>query len=201
MPAQLPSFDNLVEQLSRLPTIGKKTARRMALYLLRAPLSEVEGLAKSMVMARRKVGFCSVCGSLAESDPCGICSDPGRDRSLLLVVEEPGAVFAVERSGRFNGLYHVLMGTLGTLDKQGGGEQRLKKLVDRVKKGGFKEVILATNPSVEGETTAEYIRQVLKGTRVKITRIARGLPAGGDLELADEVTLADSLEGRREMQG
>jgi recombination protein RecR len=200
MTAQPTVLTNLIERLAALPTIGRKTARRLALHLIQSPKSEVRALVKAINAAAEAVGFCSKCGSLTEKDPCRICSDPKRDQATLLVVEEPGAVQAIERSGNFHGRYHVLMGTLASVE-EAPERLRLKQLMARVKKEKFKEVILATNPSVEGEATAAYINQLLQDTGVNITRIARGLPAGGDIELADQVTISDAIDGRRTIEG
>jgi recombination protein RecR len=196
MTSQPTALLNLIDRLARLPTIGRKTARRLALHLIQSPKEEAGALVKAITAAREAVGFCSTCGSLTEVDPCRICSDPKRDKRTLLVVEEPGAVQAIERSGNFRGLYHVLMGTLAS-EGEALERLRLKELIKRVKKEDFKEVILATNPSMEGEATAAYINQLLQDTGVNVSRIARGLPAGGDIELADQVTISDAIDGRR----
>jgi recombination protein RecR len=200
MATQSTILTKLIDQLAALPTVGRKTARRLALHLIQSPKTEALALAKAITTARDAIGFCSRCGSLTEIDPCRICSDPKRESATLLVVEEPGAVQAIERSGNFRGLYHVLMGTLASTDEDP-KRLRVKELLKRVKSDKVTEVILATNPSVEGEATAAYINQLLQDTGVNVTRIARGLPAGGDIELADQVTISDAIDGRRSIEG
>jgi recombination protein RecR len=187
----------LVEALGRLPGIGPKTAHRLAFFLLRAPPEHCRELADALVEMRETVSFCSVCFHITVSDPCGICSDPRRDRTMVCVVEEPLDVVALERSRGYRGLYHVLHGALSPIEGVGPDDLKIASLLARVRTGGLSEVILATNPNVEGDTTAQYLTQLLRPLGVAVSRLARGLPAGGDLEYADEVTLAQALENRR----
>ena len=186
----------LVDEFSRLPGIGPKTAQRLTYHLLRMPAEQAKALAEAIVQVKDKVRLCSVCYNVTESDPCEVCSSAGRDRSIICVVEEPLDVLALERTGSYIGLYHVLHGALSPVDGIGPGELKIDALVKRVQAGGVQEVILATNPNVEGEATATYISRLLAPKGVKLTRLARGLPVGGDLEYADDVTLKRALEGR-----
>jgi recombination protein RecR len=195
---RLKGLDRLVSEFQRLPGIGAKSAARLAYYLLRTPREEAERLASAITESREAVRRCSVCNTLTETDPCEVCSDPERDGSLLCVVEEPGNVAAIEKTREFRGRYHVLWGALSPLRGIGPDEIDVAGLVARVTPG-VREVVLATNPNVEGETTALYIAKRLKPTGVRVTRIAFGLPVGGDIEYADEVTMARSLENRREL--
>ena len=195
---RLKGLDRLVSEFQRLPGIGAKSAARLAYYLLRSPREEAERLASAITESREAVRRCSVCNTLTEADPCEVCSDPERDGSLLCVVEEPGNVAAIEKTREFRGRYHVLWGALSPLRGIGPDEIDVAGLVARVTPE-VREVILATNPNVEGETTALYIAKRLKPTGVRVTRIAFGLPVGGDIEYADEVTMARSLENRREL--
>jgi recombination protein RecR len=192
------AFDRLVAELQRLPGIGAKSAARLAFHLLRAPREDAERLAKAVSESREAVRRCSVCNTLTEEDTCDICSDPERDTSLLCVVEEPGNVAAIEKTREFRGRYHVLWGALSPLKGIGPDEIDSEGLLRRVTPE-VKEVILATNPNVEGEATALYIARKLKSSGVRVTRIAFGLPVGGDIEYADEVTMARSLENRRDL--
>ncbi len=192
-------LSNLMEQFQKLPGIGRKTAERLAFHILKADIKDVARFAESLRDVKEKVSLCSVCGSLTELDPCAICSDPERNKGVICVVEEPHDVFAVERIGEFTGVYHVLMGVLSPLDGVGPEELRIGELVARVEKGGVDEVIVATNPNVEGEATGMYIAKILGGKNTLVTRIARGLPMGGDLEYADEVTLSKAIIGRLKM--
>jgi recombination protein RecR len=192
------AFDRLVAELQRLPGIGAKSAARLAFHLLRAPREDAERLAKAVSESREAVRRCSVCNTLTEEDTCDICSDPERDPSLLCVVEEPGNVAAIEKTREFRGRYHVLWGALSPLKGIGPDEIDSEGLLRRVTPE-VKEVILATNPNVEGEATALYIARKLKSSGVRVTRIAFGLPVGGDIEYADEVTMARSLENRRDL--
>jgi recombination protein RecR len=198
MPSTPKSFDRLAAELQRLPGIGAKSAARLAYFLLRSPREEAERLARAIAEAREAVRRCSVCNTLTEGDPCDVCSDPERDASLLCVVEDPGNVAVIERTREYRGRYHVLWGALSPLKGIGPDEIDTAGLLRRVT-GDVREVILATNPNVEGEATALYIAKRLKATGVRISRIAFGLPVGGDIEYADEVTMARSLEGRREL--
>ncbi|NLE76608.1 MAG: recombination protein RecR [Chloroflexi bacterium] len=187
----------LRDELARLPGVGPKTASRLVFFLLRAPEEQALSLSEAILALKSQVVTCSVCQNIAEHDPCAICGDEGRDRRLICVVEEPLDVWAIERTGAYSGVYHVLHGVLSPLERMGPDELRIRELVARVRGGQVEEVILATNPSFEGEATAMYLRQQLEPLAVRVTRLARGLPMGGDLEYADEVTLARSLEGRR----
>ena len=195
---RLKGFDRLVSEFQRLPGIGAKSAARLAYFLLRAPREEADRLAQAISESREAVRRCSVCNTLTEIDPCEICSDPERDSTLLCVVEEPGNVAAIEKTREFRGRYHVLWGALSPLKGIGPEEIDVAGLVARVTPE-VREVVLATNPNVEGETTALYIARRLKPAGVRVTRIAFGLPVGGDIEYADEVTMARSLENRREL--
>lgn len=189
----------LITELTRLPGIGPKTAQRLAFHLLTRAPDEVQALAEAMTNARRKIKYCSECGNLTDADPCRICSSPGRDRATICVVEEPRDVLAMERTREYNGLYHVLHGALSPLDGIGPDDIRVKELLTRLHSGELKEIILATNPDIEGEATAMYLARLVKPLGIRVTRLARGLPVGGDLEYADEVTLTQALEGRREI--
>ena len=188
----------LVEQFRRLPGIGPKSAARLAYHVLKMDKNQVAALAQAIVEAKERVGYCSVCFDLTDTDPCQICRSEGRDHSVVCVVEDPKDVAAMERTREFKGLYHVLHGSLSPLEGIGPEDIKVKELLARVKQG-LQEVIMATNPNVEGEATAMYIAKLLKTLGVKVTRIAHGLPMGGDLEYADEVTLSKALENRREM--
>lgn len=189
----------LIEQFARLPGIGPKTAQRLAFYLLRSPEQVAEDLAAAITHMKAAVQFCSVCLNITDIDPCAICRSDARDRSVICVVEEPLDIVALERTRGYRGLYHVLHGALSPVEGIGPDDLKIRELLERLKSGEVKEVILATNPNVEGETTAIYLTRLLRPLGVRITQIARGLPVGGDLEYADEVTLARAIEGRREM--
>lgn len=193
------AIDELVGELARLPGIGRKTALRLAFHLLKQPEDDARRLARSIVDVREKVRPCGRCGNLSERDPCAICTSARRDTSIVCVVEEASDILAIERTGEFRGLYHVLGGRLSPLDGIGPSELNVKPLLERVGEGGVQEVVLATNPSVEGEATALYLGRMLSPLGVRVTRIARGLPVGGDLEYADGVTIAEALNGRREL--
>ena len=193
------SLFKLIEELRKLPGVGRKTAERLAFYILKTQRHEADALVKAILELKEKVRLCSVCNSITEVDPCNICSDMNREKNLLCVVEEPHDVFAIEKTREFKGSYHVLMGVLSPLDGIGPSDLKIEELLSRVRENGIREVILATNPNLEGEATAMYIAKVLKPFGMKVTRIARGLPVGGDLEYADEVTLTKSIEGRQEM--
>src|SRR6266542_1623002 len=195
---RLKGFDRLVSEFQRLPGIGAKSAARLAYFLLRAPREEADRLAQAISESREAVRRCSVCNTLTEIDPCEICSDPERDSTLLCVVEEPGNVAAIEKTREFRGRYHVLWGALSPLKGVGPEEIEAAGLSARMTPE-VKEVILATNPNVEGEATALYLARRLKDSGVRLTRIAFGLPVGGDIEYADEVTMARSLENRKEL--
>jgi recombination protein RecR len=195
------AIEELVSELSRLPGIGRKTATRLTYFLLKQPADVVRRLARALDAVVDRVRPCTVCGSLGETDPCAICEDPRRDRSLLCVVEEASDIGAIERTGEYRGQYHVLGGHLSPLDGIGPDELRLEALRGRIANGTpVREVILATNPSMEGEVTATYVRGIVEEAGVRVTRIALGLPVGGDLEYADSVTVARALAARREMR-
>jgi recombination protein RecR len=189
----------LIESLQRLPGIGPKTAQRLAFFLLKRPAEEVRELADAMGRLKELIVHCSVCFNVTEEDPCRICRDPRRDARVVCIVEEPNDLLALERTGEFRGRYHVLLGALSPLDGIGPEDLRVRELLVRLEREPVEEIILATNPSVEGEATAIYLGKLLKPAGVRVTRIARGLPVGGDLEYADDVTLSRALQGRREM--
>jgi len=190
------SVEQLVEQFAQLPGIGRKTAHRLALYVLKMEREEIVILAKALVNVKDKVRYCSVCSNITESDPCRICSNTRRDRHVICVVEEPSDVLALEKTNEFKGLYHVLGGALSPLDGIGPDDLRIKELLGRLSGAGMEEIILAMNPNVEGEATTLYLSKLIKPLGVRVTRIARGLPVGSDLEYADEATLSRALEGR-----
>ena len=189
----------LIDELKRLPGIGQKSAQRIAFHLQRAQREDAERLAAALLEVKDKIGLCSICNNLTELDPCEYCSSPGRDPSLVCVVETPYNVVAVEKTREFHGLYHVLHGALSPLQGIGPEQLKIKSLLERLKGGQVKELILATSPTVEGEATAVYLSKLLKPLGVKVTRIAMGIPVGSELEFADEVTMFKALEGRREM--
>ncbi|MCX6734722.1 MAG: recombination mediator RecR [Candidatus Peregrinibacteria bacterium] len=189
----------LIEELSKLPGIGPKSAQRLAIHLLHSPMSRVKPLGDAILGLKENVMFCKICWNIAESDPCWVCSDGTRDQSIVCIVEDVLDVVALEKTGEFKGAYHVLHGALSPIDGVGPEQLKITELFDRIKLGGVvQEVILATNPSLEGEATALYIQKHLRDMGVKITRIARGLPVGADLEYADEITLTKALQGRGE---
>ncbi len=189
------TIEKLIEEFAQLPSIGRKTAQRLALYVLKMPREEVVAFAKAMVEVKDRVRYCSTCFNITESDPCSICSGQKRNRKIICVVEEPNDVIAVEKTHEFNGLYHVLGGALSPLDGIGPDDLKVKELLNRLG-DDIEEIILALNPNVEGETTTLYLSKLLKPFSIKTTRIARGLPIGSDLEFADEATLTRALEGR-----
>ena len=189
----------LIEEFKRLPGIGAKSAQRLAFYILRTPRDETERLCDALRDVKERVTYCSVCNNITDVDPCAICTDESRDRRVICVVEEPQNVGAVEKTRGFRGLYHVLMGALSPLQGVGPDDLRIKGLLDRVAGGSLEEVILATNPTVEGEATAIYLARLLKPLGLRVTRIATGIPVGSDLEYADEVTMGKAMEGRREV--
>jgi recombination protein RecR len=189
----------LIEAFSRLPGIGPKTASRLTYHLLRQPPEEADSLADALHDLKAKTRFCEVCFNITEASPCPICRSEERDRAVICIVEEPLDVLAMERTRDYRGLYHVLHGAISPMDGIGPEDLKIRELIARIQTGGVREVILATNPSLEGENTAMYLHKKLIPLGVKVTRLARGLPVGGDLEYADEVTLARALEGRREM--
>ena len=189
----------LIRELVRLPGIGQKTAQRLAFHILKTEPEEALRLAEAIRAVKEGLAFCRQCRNIAEGDLCEFCLDPKRDRSKVLVVEEPSTLYAIERSGGFRGLYHVLLGSLSPLDGIGPSDIRAEDLVTRLKEGVIQEVILATSPTIEGEATAIYLTKLLKPYGVRVTRIAYGVPVGMDLEYADEVTLIKSIEGRRDL--
>lgn len=190
---------DLVDRLTRLPTIGRKTAQRLAYYLLKAPESEARELADAILQVRERIRPCSRCNNLTDADPCALCADPNRDDALLCVVEEGHDMAAIERTSHYRGRYHVLGGVLSPLDGIGPDELHLEQLLRRVRENLVREVIVATNPTVEGEATAAYLARLLKPTGVRVSRIAAGIPVGGDIEYADEVTMSRAMEGRRDL--
>lgn len=192
-------LNELINQFSRLPGIGKKTAQRLAYSILEQPPERAKQFADALVNAREKIHFCKVCQSLTDLDVCQICSDDRRDKSIICVVEDPRDVMAFERTREFTGVYHVLHGVISPLDNIGPDKLRIKELMSRLSDGNVKEIIMATNPTVEGEATASYISRLVKPMNIKVTRLAYGIPVGGDLEYADEYTLARALEGRNEI--
>ena len=193
------SLMKLVEQLQRLPGIGAKSAQRLAYHVLKTPREEVDRLADAMREVKDRVTYCSVCSNITDVDPCQFCTHPGRDKRVICVVEEPENVSGIEKTRDFRGVYHVLMGALSPLHGVGPDDLKIKGLLQRVAEGGVEEVILATNPNVEGEATAIYLAKLLKPLGVRVTRIAMGVPVGSDLEYADEVTMHKAMEGRREV--
>ena len=193
-------LESLIDELVKLPSIGQKSAQRLALHLLRAPREEALRLADAIRTVKERVGFCSVCGLFSEEDPCPIDRDPNRDGTLVCVVEQAGDVLALERTGQFKGRYHVLGGALSPLEGTHPENLRIRELLERMRTEPIGEVILATNPNVAGEATALYLSRLLGPLGVKVTRIARGVPMGSDLEYSDMVTLARALEGRRELE-
>jgi recombination protein RecR len=189
-------ISRLIQELTKLPGVGEKTASRLAMHILRASREDAEGLARAILEVKEKIRFCSQCFNLTEEDPCRTCQDPKRNREIICVVSSPEDLVALEKSGGFRGLYHVLHGVLSPLEGVGPNDLRVSELLSRLQKGETREVILATNPSVEGEATAQYLSQVIKPLGVRVTRIARGVPMGGDLQYIDEITLSKSLENR-----
>ena len=192
-------IENLITELMKLPGIGRKTAQRLAFFILAMPSEEAKGISKAINEVKEKARFCTKCFNITDTDLCSICRSNSRDGSKLCVVEEPSNILVIERSGSFKGLYHVLLGALSPIDNMTPEKLKIKELVERIEKNGIKEIILATNPNTKGEMTAQYIRELLKPFDIKVTRIAYGLPMGGDIEFADEVTLSKAIEGRREM--
>jgi recombination protein RecR len=190
--------EKLIEEFAKLPSIGYKTAQRLTLHILNLPKEEVEEFAQALMKARGTIKYCSVCGNYTDKDPCSICGNPNRDKGTICVVEQPKDIISMERVREFNGVYHVLHGNISPMAGRGPGDIRIKELVSRMG-AEVKEVIAATNPNIEGEATAMYISKILKPLGVKVTRIAHGIPVGGDLEYADEVTLSKAMEGRKEI--
>lgn len=192
-------IENLISNLTKLPGIGRKTAQRLAFFILAMPEHDAKEIARAIVDVKEKARFCSLCFNITDSELCNICSDERRDRKKICVVEEPSNILVIERTKTFNGLYHVLMGSISPLDGITPEKLKIEELCGRVRMDGVEEVIIATNPNTKGEMTAQYIRNCLKDFPVRVTRIAYGLPMGSDIEFADEVTLSKALEGRREI--
>jgi recombination protein RecR len=193
------AVQDLIDELGRLPGIGPKSAQRIAFHLLKMEKADALRLARAITEAKDRVTFCRRCFNLAEGDECGICADPRREDGVLCVVEEPRDVVAVEKTEQYRGRYHVLQGALSPIDGVGPEQLRIRELLERARAEAIDEIILCTNPNIEGETTALYLAKLLKDTGITVTRIASGLPVGGDLEYADEMTLGRALEGRREL--
>jgi recombination protein RecR len=191
-----PSLGNLIDQFSRLPGIGKKSAERLALHVLRSPRELAESLAQGLVEVKEKIGFCSICFNLTDNDPCPICSDQRRANGVLCVVEGPGDQLAIEKSGAFSGRYHILQGVLSPLDGIGAEDLRIAELMSRIRRENIREVILAINPTVEGEATVSYITDLLNEKGLTVTRIALGIPLGGDLKYIDSMTIKRSMDNR-----
>jgi len=189
----------LIEELRRLPGIGQKTAQRLAYSLLRRPREDAERLSQAILDVKERIRYCSRCNNFSDEDPCRFCASPHRSPETVCVVEEPGDILSIERTREFHGQYHVLHGVLSPINGVGPDELRLKNLLERLKEGNVREIILAMNPNVEGEATAIYLSKLLKPTGVRVSRIALGVPVGSDLEFADEVTMSKALEGRREL--
>ncbi len=193
------SVERLMEEFAKLPGIGRKSAQRLALYVLKSPRADAQRFASAIMDVKDRVGYCSVCGNISEAQKCSICTDGRREKSVVCVVEQPSDIMAIEKTGEYRGLYHVLLGAISPLDGIGPDEIRIKELVKRVNEEQPEEVIVATNPTAQGETTAVYISQLLKPNGVRVTRIARGLPVGSDIEYCDQQTLSKALEGRKEL--
>lgn len=198
VPAAEP-VSRLIEELGKLPGIGPKSAARLTYHLLRIPEAEARALAEAIIAVKEKTVLCSSCQNITDSNPCAICGSKERDHSIICVVKEPLDIMALERTGQYKGIYHVLHGVLSPMDGIGPDDLKIKELLQRLKTGSIEEVILATNPNLEGEATAMYLQRLLSPFGVRLTRLARGLPVGGNLEYADEVTLTHALEGRQEM--
>lgn len=194
-----PSIEKLIESFEKLPSIGHKTAARLAFYILNCSEEETNEFVSSILYAKKNLKYCSQCFNISDTDPCMICSNPKRDPASICVVEDVRDVIAMERTHEFNGLYHVLHGSISPMNGIGPEDIKIRELLARLQDGAVKEVILATNPRVEGEATAMYLSKLIKPLGIKVTRIARGIPVGGDLEYTDEITLMQALEGRREL--
>jgi len=192
-------IENLIKELTKLPGIGRKTAQRLAFFILSMPSEEAKSIANAILEVKEKARFCKNCFNITDEEICSICRNNSRDSSKVCVVEEPSNIIVIERSGVFNGLYHVLLGALSPIDGITPDRLKINELIERVRSDSVQEIIIATNPNTKGEMTAQYIREVLKPYNIKVTRIAYGLPIGGDIEFADEVTLGKALEGRREI--
>lgn len=198
LPATEP-VSRLIEEFNKLPGIGPKSAARLTYFLLRMPKEEVIALAEAIIAVKEKTVLCSSCQNITNSNPCAVCASSERDHSIICVVKDPLDIMALERTGQYKGLYHVLHGVLSPMDGIGPDDLKIKELLQRLKTGSVKEIILATNPNLEGEATAMYLQRLLSPFGIRLTRLARGLPIGGDLEYADEITLTHALEGRQEM--
>jgi len=194
-----PSIEKLIENFERLPSIGNKTATRLAFYMLNCSDEEAEEFVKAIQEARKNLKYCSICFNISDTDPCMICANPKRDKSTVCVVEDVKDIIAMEKTHEYKGVYHVLHGSISPMNGIGPDDIKIKELLTRLQSGEVKEVILATNPRVEGEATAMYLSKLIKPLGIKVTRIARGIPVGGDLEFTDEITLLQALEGRREI--
>ena len=194
-----PSIEKLIESFEKLPSIGHKTAQRLAFYMLDITNEEAEEFTNSILNAKKNLHFCSKCFNISDTDPCNICSNPKRDETTICVVEDVRDVIAMERTHEYNGVYHVLHGSISPMNGVGPDDIKIKELLTRVMNGNVEEIILATNPRVEGEATSMYISKLLRPMGIKTTRIARGIPVGGDLEYTDEITLTKALEGRSEI--
>ncbi len=192
-------LDHLIDELSKLPGIGRKSAQRLSFHILRTTEQDAFALAEAIRDLKAQLHLCSICHNITDVDPCQFCSNPTRNRAIVCVVEEPSNIASIEKTKHFNGTYHVLHGTLSPLNGIGPDQLRIDSLLERARNGALQEVILATNPTVEGEATAGYLAQQLRGTSARVTRIATGIPAGADIEYADEVTMTRAMEGRREM--
>lgn len=193
------SLKRLIEALTRLPAIGPKSAHRLAFHILKTPRQEVEWLSRAIIEAKERVHFCKVCNNITEDEVCRICQDQRRDRSIICVVEEPRDLIAMEKSGGFKGVYHVLLGAIAPLEGVGPDDLKIEGLLRRLDGGGVREVLIATNPNTAGEATSLYLAKLIRPLRIKLTRLARGIPVGGSLEYTDEVTLTKAFEGRREI--
>jgi recombination protein RecR len=195
-----PPLGHLIEELKKIPGIGRKSAQRIAFYLFRTDKKNALALADAIVQAREKIVYCSICNNISAVNPCEICSSSDRDNEKICVVEEPFNIYSIEKTGLFHGFYHVLLGNLSPIRGIGPDELRIAGLVERISKGGFHEVILATSPTTEGSATAHYLTEILRQYKITISRIALGLPVGADLDYADEVTIAKAIEGRLEVK-
>jgi recombination protein RecR len=191
---------NLIDQLTKLPGIGRKTAQRIGFFILKSQIEDVEQLAKTIIDAKKKLRFCPTCFNLTDQEICEICFDYKRDHKVICIVEDASDILSIERSGKYTGVYHVLGGVLSPIDDVGPDNLRIKELVKRLEKDKFIEIIIATNPTREGEATAHYLSKLLKPFNLKVSRIARGLPIGSDLDLADETTISEAFEGRKEFE-
>ena len=199
MQAYTGPISRLIEEFSKLPGVGRKTAQRLAFHVINMNTNDVESLSKAIIDAKREIKYCSICCNITDTDPCSMCSNKNRDSSVICVVEDPRDVAAMERTREFKGKYHVLNGVISPMDGIGPDMIKIKELIVRLGSEDVKELIMATNPTIEGEATAMYIARLVKPMGIKVTRIAHGLPVGGDLEYADEVTITKALEGRREI--